>query len=52
MKKESKTTAIAELADMFGRAKLAILTESAGLPVNQVTALRRRYALPKLSIGS
>ena len=47
MKKESKATAIAELAEMFGRAKLAILTESAGLPVNQVTALRRQLRAAK-----
>ena len=47
MKKEAKTTAVAELAEMFGRAKLAILTESAGLPVNQVTALRRQLRAAK-----
>ncbi|HZN44204.1 MAG TPA: 50S ribosomal protein L10, partial [Nitrospiraceae bacterium] len=47
MKKEAKTAAIAELAEMFGRAKLAILTESAGLPVNQVTALRRQLRAAK-----
>ena len=47
MKKEAKTTAIAELTEMFGRAKLAILTESAGLPVNQVTALRRQLRAAK-----
>jgi len=47
MKKEAKATAIAELAEMFGRAKVAILTESAGLPVNQVTALRRQLRAAK-----
>lgn len=47
MKKDAKTTAIAELAEMFGRAKLAILTESAGIPVNQVTALRRQLRAAK-----
>ncbi len=47
MKKEAKTAAIAELSEMFGRAKLAILTESAGLPVNQVTALRRQLRAAK-----
>jgi len=47
MKKEAKATAIAELAEMFGRAKLAILTESAGLSVNQVTALRRQLRAAK-----
>ena len=30
MKKEEKATAIAELAEKFGRAKLAMLTECAG----------------------
>ena len=47
MKKEAKTTAIAELAEKFGRAKLAILTESAGIPVNQVTVLRRQLRAAK-----
>jgi large subunit ribosomal protein L7/L12 len=42
MKKEEKVTAIAELAEKFGRARLAILTECVGLPVNQVTELRRQ----------
>ena len=47
MKKESKTTAIAELAELSEPSKLAILTESAGLPVNQVTALRRQLRAAK-----
>ncbi|MBX3303970.1 MAG: 50S ribosomal protein L10 [Nitrospira sp.] len=42
MKKEEKITAIAELAEKFGRARLAILTECVGLPVNQVTELRKQ----------
>lgn len=42
MKKEAKVTAIAELAEKFGRARLAILTECVGLPVNQVTELRKQ----------
>ncbi len=42
MKKEEKATAIAELAEKFGRARLAILTECVGLPVNHVTELRRQ----------
>jgi large subunit ribosomal protein L7/L12 len=41
MKKEEKATAVAELTEKFGRARLAILTECAGLPVNQVTELRK-----------
>jgi large subunit ribosomal protein L7/L12 len=42
MKKEAKTVAIEELAEKFGRARLAILTECAGLPVNQMTELRKK----------
>lgn len=42
MKKEEKVTAVAELAEKFGRARLAILTECVGLPVNQVTELRKQ----------
>ncbi|NJN69431.1 MAG: 50S ribosomal protein L10 [Nitrospira sp.] len=42
MKKEEKVAAIAELAEKFGRARLAILTECVGLPVNQVTELRKQ----------
>ena len=42
MKKEEKATAVAELTEKFGRARLAIVTECAGLPVNQVTELRKQ----------
>ena len=42
MKKEEKATAIAELTEKFGRARLAILTECAGMPVSQMTELRRQ----------
>lgn len=42
MKKEEKATAVAELTETFGRARLAIVTESAGLSVNQVTELRKQ----------
>ena len=42
MKKEEKATAVAELAEKFGRARLAIVTECVGLPVNQVTELRKQ----------
>jgi large subunit ribosomal protein L7/L12 len=42
MKKEDKATAVAELAEKFGKARLAILTESVGLSVNQVTDLRKQ----------
>jgi large subunit ribosomal protein L7/L12 len=42
MKKEEKATAVAELTEKFGRARLAIITESIGLPVNQVTELRKQ----------
>ncbi len=42
MKKEEKAVAITELAEKFSRARLAILTECAGLPVNQMTELRKQ----------
>jgi large subunit ribosomal protein L7/L12 len=42
MKKEEKVTTVAELAEKFGRARLAILTECVGLPVNEVTELRKQ----------
>ena len=42
MKKEEKVTTVAALAEKFGRARLAILTECVGLPVNQVTELRKQ----------
>jgi len=42
MKKEEKATAVAELTEKFGRARLAIVTECAGLSVNQVTELRKQ----------
>ena len=42
MKKDLKAPAVAELAEIFGRARIAILTESVGLPVNQVTELRKQ----------
>ncbi len=42
MKREAKATAVAELTEKFGRARLAIVTECAGLPVNQVTELRKQ----------
>jgi large subunit ribosomal protein L7/L12 len=42
MNKNEKATAVAELMETFGRARLAIVTESAGLSVNQVTELRKQ----------
>ncbi|MBX3327991.1 MAG: 50S ribosomal protein L10 [Nitrospira sp.] len=42
MKKEEKVTTVADLAEKFGRARLAILTECVGLPVNEVTELRKQ----------
>lgn len=42
MKKEEKATAVAELNEKFGRARLAILTECTGLPVNHMTELRKQ----------
>ena len=42
MKKEEKGTAVAELHEKFSRARLAVLAECSGLPVNQVTELRKQ----------
>jgi len=42
MKKDEKATEVAELVETFGRARLAIVTESAGLSVNQITELRKQ----------
>lgn len=42
MKKDEKAVAVAELHEKFARAKLAILAECAGMPVNQMTQLRRQ----------
>ncbi len=42
MKKEEKATAVADLTEKFGKARLAILTECAGLGVNHVTELRKQ----------
>jgi len=39
---EAKAHDIAELADLFGKAKVAIATDFSGLSVNQMTDLRRR----------
>jgi large subunit ribosomal protein L7/L12 len=42
MKREDKATAVAELHEKFSRARLAIMAECTGLPVNQVTELRKQ----------
>ncbi len=42
MKKEEKSAAVAELHQKFSRAKLAVMTECSGLPVNQITELRKQ----------
>ncbi len=42
MKKEDKATAVAELNEKFARARLVILTECTGLPVNHLTELRKQ----------
>lgn len=42
MKKEEKAAAVAELHEKFARARLAIMTECTGVPVNQITELRKR----------
>jgi large subunit ribosomal protein L7/L12 len=47
MKKEEKVTAVAELHEKFLRAKLAVMTECSGLPVNELTELRRQLRSAK-----
>jgi large subunit ribosomal protein L7/L12 len=47
MKKEEKATAVAELHEKFSRAKLAVMTECSGLPVNDVTELRKQLRSAK-----
>lgn len=42
MKKEAKIVAVARLQEKFSRAKMAIMTECTGLPVNQATELRKQ----------
>jgi large subunit ribosomal protein L7/L12 len=42
MKKEEKAVAVAELHEKFARAKLAIMAECTGMPVNQITELRKK----------
>lgn len=42
MKKDEKATAVAELHEKFSRAKLAIMAECSGVPVNQITELRKQ----------
>jgi large subunit ribosomal protein L7/L12 len=47
MNKEDKAVAIAELHEKFSRAKLAVMTECSGVPVNQITDLRKRLRTAK-----
>ncbi len=42
MKREEKSAVVEDLHDKFSRAKVAILTECSGLPVNQISELRRK----------
>lgn len=42
MKRDQKAAAVAELHERFTRARLAVMTECSGLPVNQVTELRKQ----------
>lgn len=50
MKKEAKATAVADLHDRFSRARLAILAECSGMPVNQVTLLRQQLRSAKAEL--
>jgi large subunit ribosomal protein L7/L12 len=42
MTRDEKGAVIADLHEKFARAKVAILTESSGLPVTQVSQLRKQ----------
>ena len=42
MKKTDKTEVVSTLHDRFARARIAIVTECAGMPVNQVNDLRKK----------
>jgi|CXWL01.1.fsa_nt_gi large subunit ribosomal protein L7/L12 len=42
MKREGKATAVVELHEKFAKAKLAVMTQCSGLPVNQVSELRKQ----------
>jgi large subunit ribosomal protein L7/L12 len=50
MKKEDKAAAVAELHDKFSRARLAVMAECSGLPVNQVTELRKQLRSAKAEL--
>ena len=42
MKKEQKAGVVSDLHEKFSRARLAVVTECGGMPVNQLTQLRRQ----------
>lgn len=42
MNKEQKSVVVSDLHEKFARARLAVVTECGGMPVNQVTALRHQ----------
>ena len=50
MKKEDKAAAVAELHDKFSRARLAVMAECSGLPVNHVTELRKQLRSAKAEL--
>jgi large subunit ribosomal protein L7/L12 len=47
MKKDEKLAVVAELHEKFERAKLVVMTECWGLPVNEITELRRQLRSAK-----
>ena len=58
MKKTDKSEVVATLHDRFARARIAIVSECAGMPVNQVNDLRKKlrrsacaYACGKEYVG-
>jgi large subunit ribosomal protein L7/L12 len=42
MKREDKATAVADLHERFSRAKLAVMTECAGVSANEISGLRKQ----------
>ena len=42
MKKEQKSAVVSDLHEKFARARLAVVTECGGMPVNRVTSLRHQ----------
>lgn len=50
MKKTDKNEAVATMHERFARARIAIVTECAGMPVNQINDLRKRLRQAKANL--